>query len=321
MSQYKNFLLRQLGIKESTFPKSEVNPNAFPGIDPEEQNGDMQNEPSDRDKMMSPTAVATPVLAVAVRGSSTGGLPSGKNMDPSRLGGYEPIKPQKDNSELVNKTPKNGVIDSSELKNDNPPTDETPHPHQVQNDEGEPPQSVTGASTDDEQPLSLKTAMPQGIEVDVAEDKQEETDECGCEPHQPAGMNEGKHKSGCKCGFCSNKKRFGKKDDEKETSEKDKPSNDDLMEIRSRLQEKASAGKMNKKESELYSTITEVLQKRGVGLEQRLFGKKTMLEMANVEKKATCKSCGKEFTPSYGEHSRCPSCLSKQHSDAEKSSS
>ena len=36
------------------------------------------------------------------------------------------------------------------------------------------------------------------------------------------------------------------------------------------------------------------------------------------EKKSTCRVCHKPFTPSHGEHHRCPSCLSKQHTDAER---
>lgn len=41
-------------------------------------------------------------------------------------------------------------------------------------------------------------------------------------------------------------------------------------------------------------------------------------EKAARGKKATCRVCHKPFTPSYGEHSRCPSCMSKQHSSGEK---
>lgn len=41
-------------------------------------------------------------------------------------------------------------------------------------------------------------------------------------------------------------------------------------------------------------------------------------EKAARGKKATCRVCHKPFTPSYGEHSRCPSCMRKQHSSGEK---
>ena len=34
--------------------------------------------------------------------------------------------------------------------------------------------------------------------------------------------------------------------------------------------------------------------------------------------KARCKKCGKQFVPSYGEHSRCPTCLSKEHGHGER---
>jgi len=42
-----------------------------------------------------------------------------------------------------------------------------------------------------------------------------------------------------------------------------------------------------------------------------------VLDMIESEKRK-CTVCGKQFTPSYGEYARCPSCLGKQHSAAEK---
>ena len=36
------------------------------------------------------------------------------------------------------------------------------------------------------------------------------------------------------------------------------------------------------------------------------------------DSKSKCVSCGREFVPAYGEHSRCPSCLNRQHSAGEK---
>lgn len=41
-------------------------------------------------------------------------------------------------------------------------------------------------------------------------------------------------------------------------------------------------------------------------------------EAAAGQKKVKCKKCGKSFIPNYGEYSRCQSCLTSQHSAAEK---
>jgi len=41
-------------------------------------------------------------------------------------------------------------------------------------------------------------------------------------------------------------------------------------------------------------------------------------EKAQRGKKSICRVCHKPFTPSYGEHHRCPSCMNKQHSNAER---
>lgn len=150
----------------------------------------LEEGPDPLQRMVSPTAVSTPVIAIAVRGSSTGGLPSGadRNMSPNQvdgidvsrmskgqLGGYEPVVKDTPNSELIDKTPINPQINSSSPIVDNPQTINDPHPHQVQKSEGEPPQDVTGASTDGDDTLKLRMAMPKGIDVDVSEgeDKQE----------------------------------------------------------------------------------------------------------------------------------------------------
>jgi hypothetical protein len=319
MSKFKNSILRELGIRKSSLPPSTVKEDAFPGIDPLEQDGNMQ-EPTPRDRMMSPTAVSTPVLAIAVRGSNTGGLPSGRNLEPSKLGGYEPIPTAKENSLVVDKTPESGVISNPEPVAPEGAIPNTPgeeHPHQVQNTPDQPPQAITGASTEDDSSLQLKAAMPQGIDVDVAEGEDEDNNANnpefqekdadqwrkdrsaspeGDEVRKHLGINEGKHKAGCTCGFCKNKNRFGKKskDDENKDDKKDKKESDEemnegkrvsttqLFAVRQSLQEKAIAGTMSKKESEVFSCITEVLQKRGKGVEKRLFGKKSMLETAGV---------------------------------------
>lgn len=324
MSEYKSFLLRQLGIRESQIKPSTVDRDAFPGIDPEELEAGTEDEKEEHgmspDKakqtaaqhltapkqahyysgmekakdagmlkdasamnspMMSPTAIATPVIGIAVRGSVTGGLPSGKEMKaPGKLGGYEPIPTATQNSQLVDKTPANPAINSSQPISNGSEAGGDTHPHQVQNNDGEAPQNVTGASTDSDSALTLKSAMPQGMDIDVTE---EEEDKIQNE------LNEGKHKSGCKCGFCMNKNRFGKKSkdgDEStnknkkkdETDEKENTKDEDekvpterLEEIRKTLQPKAVSGKMNQKERDLLYTIKEVLTKRQNSGEQRMF--------------------------------------------------
>ena len=227
MSDYKSYLMRQLGIKESSLKPSDIQPS---DVDPkelemgiedekdhtsdpdtaktialqhlakkpdyysrmkkagleEDDHIDVRSEPS---RMLSPSAVATPVIAMAVRGSSTGGLPSGADremslpqtdgvdvskLSPSQLGGYEPIPTAKDNSKLIGKTPNNPQINSSALKIDAPDTQIDPHPFQFQKTQGEPPQDITGASTDSDDSLTLKMAMPKGIDVDIQEDDEKD---------------------------------------------------------------------------------------------------------------------------------------------------
>ena len=412
MSNYKKYLLRQLGIKESQFKPSIVERNAYPGIDPDElEQGEKDEEEEHhmspdkakttalqhlkgkdqghyysgmeqaKDKgmlkdMVSPTARPTPIIGVSIRGSTTGGLPSGADqtgISPStptgRLGGYEPIPIAKDNSEVIDKTPKNSAICSSNPISEPTGNDGEKHAHQVQNSTGEAPQAVTGASDDSDDTLTLKSAVPKDIEVggdegdesndmDGEEDEEgsdpesatelrEGTGDCNCgsqdkaehDPHEKwcnvykKKVNEGKHKGGCTCGFCKNKGKFGKKkeggpsaadnvkksfkkkevDDggdkkenkfitldgdavpESEIGKQDKKKDIEetykkhkklmneklglengpeyscgaggvptttLLEVKQSLQEKAIAGTMNKKESETFRVIQEVLAKR-----------------------------------------------------------
>jgi hypothetical protein len=124
--------------------------------------------------ILSPTAIATPVIGVAVRGSVSGGLPSGGDrmgdLSPSRLGGYEKIAINPVNSKLVDKTPANPEISQQTPINDNPSLQGgVTHPYQVQKDAGEPPQSVTGASTDGDNALTLKSSRPRGVDIDISE--------------------------------------------------------------------------------------------------------------------------------------------------------
>ena len=471
-----------MGIKESQFKPSIVERNAYPGIDPDEleqgKNDEEEEHHMSPDKaettalqhlkgknqghyysgmekakeqgmlkdMVSPTARPTPIIGVAIRGSVTGGLPSGAdqtgispNTPTGRLGGYEPIPIAKDNSELIDKTPKNSAICSSRPISEPTGNDGEKHAHQVQNDVGEPPQAVTGASEDSDDTLTLKSAVPKDIEVggvegndmdgeedeegsdpesatelreskksentdgfkpmgrfkptgryaeEMAESSDSESDddikesvlavaagtaagtmayraakdlwknrkckkckknksECDCEKDKKE-VNEGKHKSGCTCGFCANKGKMGKKKEggpsaadnvkksfkkKKEVDEGEEKNNDNnpefkekdeqqwrkdrsasaagdnvrksfekdskenmeetykkhkklmneklgldngpkysngnggvptttLLELKQSLQEKAISGTMNKKESETFRLIQEVLTKR-----------------------------------------------------------
>ena len=189
MSDYKKYFLRSMGMSESQIK---------PSIDPDELEqgseedgisndalkigGDDVKEPfkgMGRDFALSPTAIATPVIGVSVRGSVTGGLPSGADqigdISPGCMGGYEKIPISNVNSKVVDKTPSNSQINSSNPINRNPKTTDTvTHPHQVQNDVGEAPQAVTGASTDSDDTLTLKSAMPKGMDIDIAEGEDED---------------------------------------------------------------------------------------------------------------------------------------------------
>ena len=151
-------------IKESQFiPSSRLKKEDFPGIDPQEP-------------PMSPTARPTPVIGLAIRGSTTGGLPSGEDragqdISPTKVGGYDRVTPQNLNSKLVNKTPSNPEIKQETIPIvQNPSTGQgVTHPHQIQVTAHEEPQAVTGASTDSDDTLKLKSAVPKGIDIDIAE--------------------------------------------------------------------------------------------------------------------------------------------------------
>lgn len=203
MSDYKNYQLRQLGLTAQS----------------------LQAKKQPVREMTNPSA-ANGVIALGVRGSSTGGLPSGVDQTgiPSetptgRLGGYEPIPTAKDNSEIIDKTPANPQINSASPITDNPATSQTPHAHQIQQAKDQAPQTVTGASTDSDSTLTLKSAMPKDsptIDIDVSEEEKDPNDMDGeesmaDEDKAKSGLQEGKHKSGCKCGFCANKGSFKKK--------------------------------------------------------------------------------------------------------------
>ena len=251
MSNYKSFYLRQLGIKESTMPSTQT-----PDQEEEGQLGqDAIEQGSDKFqdllKTKGPVAMPSSVIGLAVRGSSTGGFPSGMDqtgISPStptgRLGGYEPIKASKDNSQIVNKTPGNETIGSKNpIGNDNMPTNGDEHPHQIQQLKGnEAPQDLTGAASDPDSNMKVQNELPneqpnqsQEISIDVADNAMADDNSENPEEEKPLAMSpegekmrdhqnisEGKHKAGCKCGFCSNKGSFGKKKEEESKDKDDK---------------------------------------------------------------------------------------------------
>lgn len=276
-SNYKKYQLSQLGIKESTLQRS-IDPYSDI-IDPEELTTGAEEEtkehglpPADAIKTaedhleepgqkhyysgvknakslgmlngrISPTAIATPVIGMAVRGSSTGGFPSGidqtgipSNTPTGRLGGYEPIPTSKDNSEVIDGTPSNSTINSSNpISNEGDPTQAEPHPHQIQQSKGGPPQDITGASTDSDATLTITqdSSAPEDNELEEpneteppndmdGEESLEDEDKAKGGSNNPVdGLNEGKHKKGCQCGFCKNKGGFGKKDKKNENEDND----------------------------------------------------------------------------------------------------
>jgi hypothetical protein len=73
---------------------------------------------------------------MAVKGSATSTTVKGQVPPKSALAGYEPVDNEKNNSEIVDKTPDNSELnDPSQLKNDEPSTSEEEHPHQIQSGE------------------------------------------------------------------------------------------------------------------------------------------------------------------------------------------
>lgn len=82
--------------------------------------------------------VSTPnIIGMAVKGSATSTTVKGTVPPKSALAGYEPVDNEKNNSEIVDKTPENSELnDPSQLKNDEPSTTENDnHPHQIQSGE------------------------------------------------------------------------------------------------------------------------------------------------------------------------------------------
>ena len=135
---YKNYYLRQLGILKPKVIK--------------EDHLKMVNEPDAENPSPLLKKLVSPVIAMAVRGTCSGGLPAhGVVKDPerARLGGFEAVNNNKPNSQgKVAETPVNPTINNAEpFDKSETPVQETPHPHQFQHHSGEPPQAVTGGKT------------------------------------------------------------------------------------------------------------------------------------------------------------------------------
>jgi hypothetical protein len=151
-SDYKKYLVRQMGLNESSYPPKSPKEEEDPTQGTEDQSSNLQN--------LSPTAKATPVIGFAVRGAPSGGLPSGRELAPSKLGGYTKVQLEKPNSDVIDKTPKTGVIDNSEPvapEGSIPPIPSEPHPHQVQK------------NTDNPSDIPTNSATQSGIDVTVNE--------------------------------------------------------------------------------------------------------------------------------------------------------
>lgn len=171
MNDYKDHIRRSLGLTEAQFiPAFKLKTEDFPGIDPKEP-------------QISPTARPTPIIALGIRGSSSGGLPSGvdqgrQDISPSKVGGYDRVSPQNLNHHTFDKTPSNPEIKQTAPVNPDPSTGQgVTHPHQIQVTAHEVPQAATGASTDSDPTLKLRSAVPKGIDIDITAEGGAESDE------------------------------------------------------------------------------------------------------------------------------------------------
>ena len=217
MNDYKDHIRRSLGLTEAQFipasllEKDEIDPEELEkgtgeeagehGMPPKKARQtakDHLGEPNQahyytgmekakksgmlKDQAISPTARPTPIIALGIRGSSSGGLPSGVDqgrgdISPSKVGGYDRVQSQNLNHHSFGKTPSNPEIKQTTPVNPDPSTGQgVTHPHQIQVTAHEEPQALTGASTDSDDTLKLKSAVPKGIDIDIAEtDSEEET--------------------------------------------------------------------------------------------------------------------------------------------------
>lgn len=316
MSDYKSYLLRQLGIKESRYKPSVDDP--YKDIDPDEletgadeeaeEHGmspekakqtaiDHLKEPQQghyytgvekaknmgmlKEKMppftslLSPTAKSPAILAIGIRGTPGGIMPtslapsdtvstpieSGVNVKSgAALGGLEPINTQRPNSLTFDTTPQNQTLNSSAPVADAvPSTPADEHPAQIQQVDGVPAQALAGSTNDAKAPMgekpepekfevgrkegeediSLKGACLKGIDVDVPKEEGEEESDEEEEEEKLHMVKEGKHKTGCQCGFCKNKGSFGKKKkEEKKNESADKKVDETFARHKKLMQEK-----------------------------------------------------------------------------------
>lgn len=212
---YKSYFIHQFGLKEQLKPT--VDPSS---VDPEELKKGIKdemehtNDPalakkialhhlakrpkyySELEKcnidefnqmqsLLSPTVKSPQILAISVKGSPSGGLPSGTNMQDTAiapkgagvntsskaaLGGLEPVSVNTSNSVIVNKTPHNNAIDSANPISDVEGKDnDFNHPLQMQNKDEKSAQALTGTTND---PESMMGDMPHPEEFEITSDEE-----------------------------------------------------------------------------------------------------------------------------------------------------
>ena len=119
--------------------------------------------------------VATPnIVGMSIKGSSTSTTSTGEVPPKSALAGYEPVDNEKNNSEIVDKTPDNSELnDPSQLKNDEPSTSEEEHPHQIQGGNTEAGDSIEHSQVTSNEPADASQGTVD-IEVDENETPEHE---------------------------------------------------------------------------------------------------------------------------------------------------
>jgi hypothetical protein len=237
MNPYKSYIFKQLNIKESNLRPVDIDPETIDptelkiGIGVEgEHTGDIETakkialhhldedpnyyskmkncglkEHSPFSQLLSPTAKAPRALAISVRGTPHGVLPTslipsetsdtaiaptGAGVDiksKAALGGLELVSPQIPNTTLVDSTPKNSTLESPKPVADAvPKTPANEHPLQVQQTVGDiSVQALTGTSPDGKAPMGNKPepkkfdvgdeeGQSQGFDIDVPGEPEED---------------------------------------------------------------------------------------------------------------------------------------------------
>ncbi len=218
MSEYKSYILRQMGISESdrkrdskleeSFDPSEVAKGI--AVEKEHTNDEviakriaidhLKEDPHYYSRMekcglkefapfsrISPTAKSPTVLAIGIKGSPGGMMPTSllpsstvsdgeTGVDPktpAALGGLELVNKQEPNTVTYDNTPVNSNLESAApVADDVEPTPAIEHPSQVQQTEDEPVQSLTGTTDDDDDQMGDKPE-PENFEVDNGEEDPE----------------------------------------------------------------------------------------------------------------------------------------------------